>query len=277
MLDARSISVIAATILFGPPQAAPMAMRVLESDLSGILLFISLGHLGSALVLFLFFQAIQPLMERLRGYFGGLWLRIRSPGDRSTGARKTLNFTPLTPGGKYFFLGTVAFVFAFGSFLGVAATQTVGMRRTRAFLAVMLGCGLSVVFWVLAAYYLTRMIDPVYVTLGFILFATALMWRGKILRSRAVRELTNMGMDSLRVMYLIAEHADVNRIAESTQMRMDQLGKIVEDLMDNGFIAQGGIEVYQLTQKGLKRLGSVPKWIRVSLDLDKGEETNEDT
>lgn len=273
MLDARSISVIAATILFGPPQAAPMAMRVLESDLSGALLFISLGHLGSALLLFLFFQAIQPLMVRLRGYFASLWLRIRSPGGKSTGPRKTLTFTPLTPGGKYFFLGTVAFVFAFGSFLGVAATQAVGMRRTRAFMAVMLGCGLSVVFWVLAAYYLTRMVDPVYVTLGFILFAIALMWRGKILRSRAVRELTNMGMDSLRVMYLIAEHADVNRIAEAMQIRVDQLGDIVEDLVDKGFIAQGGMEVYQLTQKGLRRLGSIPKWIRVSLVEKEGKNT----
>jgi predicted transcriptional regulator len=117
------------------------------------------------------------------------------------------------------------------------------------------------------------MVDPVYVTLGFILFAIALMWRGKILRSRAVRELTNMGMDSLRVMYLIAEHADVNRIAEAMQIRVDQLGDIVEDLVDKGFIAQGGMEVYQLTQKGLRRLGSIPKWIRVSLVEKEGKNT----
>jgi hypothetical protein len=271
LIDAQAISVIVATILFGPPQAAPLAMRVLESDLPQSMVLISVGHLGSALVLFLFFQALRPLIDRLMGYVVSFWFRIRFRKGKPQQQSRTLSFGPMTPGRKYFFMGTVAFVFAFGSFLGVAATQAVGMKRLRAFVAVMLGCSISVVFWVLTAYYLTKMIDPSLVTLGFILFALALVWRGKILQSRIGRELVEMGTDSMKVLTLISSRVSLGKIAEETQIQMDQLGLIIDDLTERKFIRQGGTEFYELTRKGMRDLESLPTWIRTMLE-PKGDE-----
>ena len=266
MLDAKSVSVIAATVVFGPPQASPLAMRLLGSDLGQAFLLISMGHLGSALVLFLFFQALKPLIDRLRGFFAALWLRIRSREDGPEMPHRSLPFGPMTPGRKYFFMGSVAFTFAFGSFLGVTATQAVGMKRTRALLAVMLGCGLSVVFWVTAAFYLSRMMDPSLVTLGFVIFAVALVLRGRILQTRVARELVDLGTDSIRVLSLMADQISLSQIEEKTKLQMDQLNSIIEKLIEREYIVQEEMEFYQMTQDGMQRLGSLPDWIQEFLE-----------
>jgi predicted transcriptional regulator len=271
MIDAQAISVIVATILFGPPQAAPLAMRVLESDLPQSILLISAGHLGSALILFLFFQALRPFIDRLMAHLSTLWFRIRSKEERPQRPSRTLSFGPMSPGRKYFFLASVAFVFAFGSFLGVAATQAVGMKRTRAFAAVMLGCSISVVFWVSTAYYLTKMIDPALVTLAFMVFALALVYRGKILQSRVGRELVEMGTDSFKVLALLGSRVSLSDIAEKTQIQIDQLGPIIQDLTERGFIRHSGKEIYELTRKGLRDLESLPTWIRTIIEQERDD------
>jgi len=271
VLDAKAISVIVATILFGPPQAAPLAMRVLESDLSQSILLISVGHLGSALVLFLFFQALRPLIERLMAHLSALWLRIRFKGERPERPSRTLSFGPMSPGRKYFFLASVVFVFAFGSFLGVTATQAVGMKRTRAFAAVMIGCSISVVFWVSTAYYLTKMIDPALVTLAFIVFALALVYRGKILQSRIGRELVEMGTDSFKVLALLGSRVSLSDITDRTQIQIDQLGPIIQELKERGVVKQSGKEIYELTRKGMRDLESLPAWIRTIIDQERDD------
>jgi predicted transcriptional regulator len=246
-------------------------MRVLESDLPQSILLISVGHLGSALVLFLFFQALRPLIDRLMAQLSSLWYRIRFKEEKPQQSSRTLSFGPMSPGRKYFFLASVAFVFAFGSFLGVAATQAVGMKRPRAFAAVMLGCSLSIIFWVSTAYYLTKMIDPRLVTLGFIVFALALVWRGKILQSRIGRELVEMGADSYKVLVLLGNRITISKIAERTQLQMDQLGDIIEDLKEKQLIRQSGKEIYELTRKGMQDLDSLPTWIRKLLGPERDE------
>ena len=105
MIDADALSVIMATITLGPPHAAPIAMKVLDSNLTEALLYLTIGHLGSALVFFLLFQLLKPIIDRLKGTLAVLLLKIK--GDVKEGSQ-SLPFEVFSPGRKYFFLGTVA-------------------------------------------------------------------------------------------------------------------------------------------------------------------------
>ncbi len=263
MIDARSLTVIAVTVVLGPPQAAPIAMKMLGPDLGDVLLLLAIGHLGSAAVLFLFFQAIRSLVDRLKAMLSSAFIRIRP----AHGARvlPALQLEAAGPGGRYFFMGTVAFVFAFGSFLGVAATQAVGMGRRRGFAAVMVGCGLSVIFWGLAAFYLSKAIDPIFVTLAFVAVAVGLVWRGRILQHRVVAEIRSVGANGLRVLSLVAQGVPVAGIAAQTQLRLQEIGSILEDLVRKGYVTSTGKEIYRVTSRGLDRLSALPQRIIRSL------------
>ena len=250
---------IAATVVLGPPQAAPIAVRLMGPKLAEILLTLSVAHLGSALIIFLFFQAIGPLIQRLRAHLAGLWVRL-SRGEKSHEKERTSPaLLAINPGSKYYFLGTVAFVFAFGSFLGVAATQAVGMRRSRAFAAVIAGCALSVVFWSLAAHYLSMAIDPLFISLAFIAVALGSMWRGKILENRVIAELRNMGMDGLRALLLIAQDLSPMEIAREMNLRLEEFARLTARLQEEGYVVSTGKELYRATSRGLERLNALPE------------------
>ncbi len=272
MIDAKGISVIATTVTLGPPHAAPIAMKVLESNLSDALLYLAIGHLGSALVLFLLFQAIKPLIERVRATFAYLWIKLRRGTPE---ASSSLPFEIFSPGRKYFFLGAVAFVFAFGSFLGVGATQAVGMRRSRAFLAVMIGCGLSVIFWGLGAFYLSKMVDPMWVTLIFVIVATAFMARGKMMQNRVVIELMDLGADGLRVLHLVAQNLKPMSIAKATQLKLEETHRILQSLSSSGYIAKAGTELYEATADGIAKLAVLPESVQSLLTEGFGRENAE--
>ncbi len=272
MIDVKTVSVIIATITLGPPQAAPMALGILNSGLTETLILLSVGHLGSALVLFLFFQLFKPVIERLKGLLGSIWQRIARRKEASREGPSSQPFGIMTPGQKYFFLGAVAFVFAFGSFIGVAATQAVGMRRSRAFAAVMIGCTISVLFWGMGAFYLSKAVDPMIVTVIFILLAVSLVWRGKILENRIVTEIKSLGANGLRVLILVAEEVSQRKIAAETQLRIEEIGSILEDLYEKGYISSAGQGLYRISARGFDRLKSIQNWIEFSLGLGPSDE-----
>jgi predicted transcriptional regulator len=268
ILDAKTASVIAATIALGPPQAAPIAVRLMGPNLAEILLILSVAHLGSALIIFLFFQAIGPLIRRLRTWLAGAWVRLsgREQSHKEESAIPAL--MGVKPGSRYYFLGTVAFVFAFGSFLGVAATQAVGMRRSRAFVAVIAGCALSVVFWGLMAHYLSMAIDPLFISLAFIAVALGSIWRGKILENRVVSELRNMGTDGLRALLLIAQDLSPTEIAREMNLHLEEFTKLMARLQEEGYVVSTGKELYRATSRGLKRLNRLPERLLDSILQD---------
>jgi len=280
VVDSKALSIIVATVLLGPPQAAPMATALLGYGMGKTLVLLSIGHLGSALFLFLFFQALRPGFERLRTLLSRLWVRLlpRKSASDDPRSRKSSSVSLLgmpRPGSRYFFLGAVAFVFAFGSFVGVAATQAVGMKRTRAFAAVMLGCTASVFFWVSSAFYLSKAIDPLVVTGVFIVIGAVLVMRGRIVENRLIDEIKDLGVNGLRVLTLLMEEVGPRRIADETQLRLDEIGSIMEDLSEKGYITSAGQGIYRITSQGLQRVANVPGWVKRSLGLGEEEEEEE--
>lgn len=278
MVDSKVVSILVATVILGPPQAAPMALGIMGEGLGGTLFLLAVGHLGSATFLLLFFELLEPLIARLRGFFGYLWLRLR--GGEDAGKPATLSFQMMTPGSKYFFLGAVVFVFAFGSFLGVAATHAVGMRRWRAVAAVLLGCTVSVLFWSLAAYYLYQAIDPRLVTAIFLLLALGLISRGKILEHRFMAELRDLGAKGLRVLALLAYEMSPAKLAAETQIRGEEIVSILEELRRKGYVKSAGADLYRITSEGFYRLSQMPSWVLVSLgareeEVEKDGDTEE--
>ncbi len=255
-----------------------MSIAIMGLGIEKAMALMAFGHLGSALFLLFFFELISPLIEKIRGFLGYLWIRIKQKrGLKPIEERSSVPFQVMTPGSKYYLLGAVAFVFAFGSFVGVAATKAVNMKRSRAFAAVLIGCGISVVFWSLVAYYLSRTIKPWLITLVFLVLALALLWRGKILENRFMSEIRKLGIRGVQVLYLMAYEASPRKIAARSQMGIDEITKVLEELRRKGYVTSVGQDIYELTSRGLDRAGRLPGWLVESLKSDEEEGNKDET